>query len=178
MQSKEGWIGPQLDNLDHGMPATHQTLEALGGLYMNEKWDITEGSEGTPRISELQLPVDVPMGTSALTSRLCQRAHVPPLPLLFAHPTIISNRLRKLQRSVPTSQRIPMLPSTCPSPATETGLFTDDGDRFPPAIPAVNSHMILIFGPNCHPNGGMTLRYITLAQSFSINQHVPPMHLS
>lgn len=29
-QSKEGCIGPQSDNLDDGIPAIHQILEALG----------------------------------------------------------------------------------------------------------------------------------------------------
>ncbi len=93
MQSKGGGIGPQLDN--HGMPGTHQILEALGVLYTNEKWDETEGPEGTPRISELQPPVDVSIGTLASSFPRYQRVYVQLPPLAFVHSTLLSNRLRE-----------------------------------------------------------------------------------
>lgn len=159
LQSNDGWIGPRLGNLDDGKPATHQILEALGVLSMNEKWENTEGSEDGPCISELQSPVDAVMGTPASLS-LCQRANVPPPPLAFAHSTVLSNRLHKLQHSVA------VLPSTYFPSITETGVFTDDGDRFPPLMPAVKVNMNLTLGSNYGPSADMVTQNITLPQSF------------
>ena len=160
LQGNDSWIGPQLGNLDDGLPTTHQILEALGVQSVSENWNDTEGSEDTPCISELQSPVDVPMGTAASSSPLDQRANVPPPPLAFPHSTVLSNRLHKLQHSVA------VLPSTYLPSITETGVFTDDGDRFPPLMPAVKVNRNSTLGSNCGPSADMVTQNITLPQSF------------
>ena len=159
LQNNDGWIGPQLGNLDEGRPATHQILEALGIQSRDDIGNDAEGYEDTPCISELQSPVDVPMGFLASSSPLGQGTDVPRPPLAFAHSTVISHRLHKSQHSVA------MLPPTYLPSVAKTGVFTDDGSRFPPLMPAVKANMDLTFGSHCGPSADMVIQNIPLSHS-------------
>lgn len=127
---------------------------------MDRSRDDAEGSENTMCISELQSPVDVPMGSSASSSPLGQDTDVPPPPLAFAHSTVKSHRLHKSQHSVA------MISPTYSPSVTSTGVFTDDGNRFRPLMPAVKASMNLTFGSNCGDSADMVVQKIPLSHSF------------
>jgi len=145
IQSKEGWTGPQLDNVDQGKPVTHQ---ALGVLQKNGEWNDIEGSEDPPQSSGPQSPVSAPIYPFCASSVASKRGFYSSPHLASADPTIISRRLSQLVYSVPISPNVSM-PLLTDSPlVAKTGLVINEIHQFPPPTPAVKEDFNLGFGHN------------------------------
>lgn len=157
LQNNDGWIGPQPGDLDDGRPATHQILEALGIQSMDEtprSWSYS------PRGCAYRFSCFVISSWSGYrctpsSTGICTfDGHIAPASQITAFCSHAS-------------------PNLSPS-VTKTGVFTGDGNHFPPLMPAVKANMNLTFGSNCGTSADMVIQNMLENYVMTILQNLVP----